>query len=84
MLSNLECLFIFCCLVGAYILGPILFLNSTSKLTLVYMKPPRFATSYGEVNKEYHEAYSRQIISQIRTECESDEENEPSDHAKWF
>ena len=43
-----------------------------------------FATSYGEVNKEYHEAYSRQIISQIRTECESDEENEPSDHAKWF
>ena len=48
------------------------------------MKPPRFAASYGEVNKEYHEAYSRQIISQIRTECESDEENEPSDHAKWF
>ena len=74
----------FLLLVGAYFLGPILFLNSTSKLTLVYMKPPRFATSYGEVNKEYHEAYSRQIISQIRTECESDDENEPSDHAKWF
>ena len=29
-----------------------------------------FATSYGEVNKEYHEAYSREILRQIRTESE--------------
>lgn len=33
-----------------------------------------FATSYGETNREYHEAYSREILRQMREQIKGDED----------
>lgn len=46
-----------------------------------------FATSYGEVNKEYHEAYSREILRQIRAQSAASVINEPGIKSRansWF
>jgi hypothetical protein len=39
-----------------------------------------FATSYGETNREYHEAYSREILRQMREQLKSDSKAKNS----WF
>ena len=36
-----------------------------------------FATSYGEVNQAYHEAYSREILRQIREQLNSADSTKP-------
>ena len=41
-----------------------------------------FATSYGEVDKEYHEAYSRQILKEIREHLK--ENDTKPKVASWF
>ena len=44
-----------------------------------------FATSYGEVNKDYHEAYSREILRQIRDQTvDIGEDGSKIKKASWF